>query len=63
MRRPSLSPLKPRFKAYFHLKIPVSNSDFDGGDRDPDGASTKGGTEEHVGCGEAAREGCGTREP
>ncbi|KAK8355597.1 hypothetical protein E1A91_A05G298000v1 [Gossypium mustelinum] len=41
MRRPSLSPSNQILKAYFHSKILVSNSDFDGGDNDLDGASSK----------------------
>ncbi|KAG8472595.1 hypothetical protein CXB51_034373 [Gossypium anomalum] len=30
-----------RLEAYSHSKVPISNSDFDGGDKDPDGASPK----------------------
>ncbi|TYJ43165.1 hypothetical protein E1A91_A03G135500v1 [Gossypium mustelinum] len=41
MRRHSLFPPKQRLKAYFHPKIPIPNFDFDGGDKDLNGASTK----------------------
>ncbi|KAG8488766.1 hypothetical protein CXB51_016787 [Gossypium anomalum] len=33
-RRRSLFPSKPRLKPYIYSKIPISNSDFDGGDKD-----------------------------
>ncbi|KAG8488287.1 hypothetical protein CXB51_018371 [Gossypium anomalum] len=39
--RRSPSPPEPRLEAYSHSKVPISNSDFDGGDKDPDGASPK----------------------
>ncbi|KAB2078963.1 hypothetical protein E1A91_A06G199100v1 [Gossypium mustelinum] len=39
--RRSPSPSKPRLEAYSHPKIPILNSNFDEGDKDPDGAPPK----------------------
>ncbi|TYI20085.1 hypothetical protein ES332_A07G210700v1 [Gossypium tomentosum] len=41
IRRHSLSPSKQRLEAYFHSKIPISNFNFDRGDKDLDGAFVK----------------------
>ncbi|XP_040934213.1 uncharacterized protein [Gossypium hirsutum] len=45
-QRCSLFPSKLGLSAHFHSEIPISNSDFVGGNKDFDGASRLGGTEE-----------------